>query len=24
MIPWEEFEGEYAKNFKEEKGAPAK
>lgn len=23
MIPWEEFEGEYAKNFKENKGAPA-
>jgi hypothetical protein len=24
MIPWEEVEGEYAKNFKEEKVAPAK
>ncbi len=24
MIPWEEFEEEYAKNFTEEKGAPAK
>jgi hypothetical protein len=24
MITWEEFEGEYTKNFKEEKGAPAK
>jgi hypothetical protein len=23
MVPWEEFEGEYAKNFKENKGAPA-
>jgi|688.fasta_scaffold279397_1 hypothetical protein len=24
MIPWEEYEEEYAKNFTEEKGAPAK
>ena len=24
MIPWEEYEGDYAKNFTEEKGAPAK
>jgi hypothetical protein len=24
MIPWEELEGDYAKNFTEEKGAPAK
>lgn len=24
LIPWEEFEEEYAKNFTEEKGAPAK
>jgi hypothetical protein len=24
IIPWEEFEEEYAKNFSENKGAPAK
>jgi hypothetical protein len=24
MIPWEEYEGDYSKNFTEEKGAPAK
>ncbi len=24
LIPWEEFEEEYAKQFKKEKGAPAK
>ena len=24
MIPWEKFEEEYAKNFTEDKGAPAK
>lgn len=24
LVPWDEFEEEYAKNFSEEKGAPAK
>jgi hypothetical protein len=23
LVPWDEFEGEYAKNFAEEMGAPA-